>query len=452
MSNKNANPPVDQQRRRVLTGLAAASASGLIGCGTSSAPAASPAPALPSPENSGIDHIVVVMMENRSFDHVLGWVPGANGLQAGLSYPDASGIPQPTHHLTPDYQGCGLEDPPHGYDHGRICVAGGAMNGFLGESAVGDTFPIGYYTAADLSFFAGCAQEWTICDRYHSGILASTQPNRMYMHCGQTDRLTTGSGLPMTSTLPTIWDTTAEAGVSAGYYFSNLPYTAIWEAKYLSITRSVAAFFRDAAAGTLPSISYVDPFFYESGLGELANDDHPFADVRNGQRFLNRIYSALRTSPNWPRTLLVINYDEWGGFFDHVIPPFMPVSDEERDTVGNDGQLGIRVPCILIGPRARRGHIEQTLFEPNSILKFMEWRWGLRPLGVRAAVTNNLLNALDFSSASRTDQPEFRIPANDTRSAGCALGPDNRMTASMAEHAQEVSALQQKARDAGFVW
>src|SRR3546814_2023154 len=100
----------------------------------------------------------------------------------------------------------------------------------------------------------------------------------------------------------------------------------------------------------------------------------------------------------------------------------MPISDEERDETGNDGQLGIRVPCLLIGPRARRGYVARQLFEPNSILKFMEWRWGLEPLGVRAATTNNLAYALDFENTPRSDAPmAFDVPGNLGQTVACGL-------------------------------
>src|SRR3546814_20261251 len=159
----------------------------------------------------------------------------------------------------------------------------------------------------------------------------------------------------MTHSFPTLRssDRAANAGVSARYYFNNLPDTAIWGAKYLGISQPVAAFHREAAAGLLPAISYVDPFFYEAGLDALCNDDHPFADVRNGQAFVNSIYDSLRKSPSWDKTLLVINYDEWGGFFDPVVPPFMSISAAARDETGHDGKLGIRAQCLMTGPPAR---------------------------------------------------------------------------------------------------
>lgn len=470
--NRDENPamaPPLSRRDFIRAAGSAATLPLLPGCGDSLPGAIaglSPdlsAAALPDPRDSGIDHIVVVMMENRSFDHMLGWVPGADGRQDGLLYPDADGTPQATHRLNPDFQGCGLEDPPHGYASGRKHYNSGRMDGFLSESAVGDLLPIGYYTADDLAFYKGCAEHWTICDRYHTGILASTQPNRMYMHCGQTDRMNNPDGpippIPATSSLRTVWDAAAAAGVSAGYFFSNLPYTALWESKYLSISKPVQSFYALALAGQLPSISYVDPFFYQAGLDPLCNDDHPHADVRNGQAFLNGIYDALRQSPAWERTLLVINYDEWGGFFDHVPPPVLPITDYERDELKIDGRIGFRVPCVLIGPRVKRGHVEKRLLTPNSILKFMEWRWGLEALGVRSPVTNNLAIALDFNSAPRSDAPAFSVPVGPFGDPNCdtplgfGLPPpfDTRgMTASMAEHAAEVEALREKARLAGF--
>jgi len=478
------DPPYNARRRAFLNqlalGLGTASVAGLAGCDSSGpaqaltpgtpspspAPVPTPAPtpvpgaSLPAPADSGIDHIVVVMMENRSFDHMLGWVPGADGRKEGAVYADQDGVLHAPHELHPDYQGCGLEDPPHGYASGRVHFNDGKMDGFLRETPVGDRFPIGYYGPEHLPFYKGVAEHYTVCDRYHSGILASTQANRVYMHAGETDRKNNSgdevTGLPKTSTLRTIWDTAQEKGVSTGYFFGNLPLTALWEAKYLSFSKPYQTLAAVAAAGLLPAITYVDPFFYNEGLDPICNDDHPHADVRNGQAFLNQIYNALRTAPTWDRTLLVINYDEWGGFFDHAVPPVMPVSPREFEATGNDGRLGIRVPCMLLGPRVKKGHVDHTLFEPNSILKFCEWRWGLDSLGVRAAVTNNIATALDFENPPRTDAPAFEVPNGPFGDPQCnsplpfTVPVPQGLTGSMAAHINEVERLRQKARLAGF--
>ena len=179
-------------RRRFIAGVAAAagglalnsrgSAGGLQAEGAALG-------ALPDPATCGIDHIVVVMMENRSFDHFLGWVPGANGVQAGTTLKDKAGKSFQSHNLAPHYQNCLLADPDHSYAGGRTEINDGAMDGFLLTQPNGDAFPLGYYTADSLPFFKGCADNWTICDSYFSGILAPTTPNRFYMHAGQTDRV-----------------------------------------------------------------------------------------------------------------------------------------------------------------------------------------------------------------------------------------------------------------------
>lgn len=416
MDDHDQHDTLDASRRRFLAGIAAVGAgSVLAACGTSSNPgnssAAALAASLPHPEDSGIDHIVVVMMENRSFDHYLGWLPGADGRQAGLSYPDKNGRMQATYDLAPEFQGCQFEDPDHSYAGGHTQYNNGRLDGFL--QTVSDPsvlFPIGYYAQKDLSFFGGAAPAFTTCDRYFPGILSSTFPNRFYMHSGQTDRIK--NTLTQLSTLPTIWDRLAAKGKSAGYYFSDVPLTALWGASYLGITKPLLQFTLDCASGNLPSLSFVDPNFGASA-GEpygLSTDDHPFADIRNGQAFLNQIYNAVTTSPNWEKTLLVINYDEWGGFFDHVAPPVGLVSDAEKALGNLDGRLGFRVLCLLIGPRARRGHVSHFEFEPNSILDLVRWRFGLDPLSVRSGKVNNLAIALDFQNPPNLSAPVFNVP------------------------------------------
>jgi phospholipase C len=356
---------------------------------------------LPQPEQSGIEHIVIVTMENRSFDHMLGWLPKADGRQEGLVYVDESNVPHETWRLAPDFQGCAHPDPDHSYAGGRIEFDDGACDGWL-RAGKNDEYSIGFYKKNDLKFFGKAAPDWTVCDRYFCAIMAETWPNKIYTYCAQTDRLENDL---VPCTLPTILDRLAAANVSARYYFSDVPFLAIWGFQYLPIARPFPAFLADAAAGTLPSVSYVDPKFLDSTLGTSA-DDHPHADIRNGQAFLDRVYRAVTTSPNWSSTVLVITYDEWGGFFDHVPPPLSSVPPADQ-LVGNDGRLGFRVPCLIVSPfaKARVSHVE---FEHCSILRMIEWRWNLQPLTVRDANANNLAQALDFS-ASR-NPPQYSVP------------------------------------------
>jgi phospholipase C len=370
---------------------------------------------LPAPEASGFEHVVVVMMENRSFDHFLGWMPGVNGQQAGLTYHDSAGVSHSTHALAPDYQGCGFLDPGHSYSDGRVQYHNGACDGFLFDgsdesdanaSQANDVYAIGYYGQSDLAFLGAAGPAFTVCDNYFCGIMAETYPNRFYMHAAQTDRLMNNT---TTSTLPTIWDRLQEKGLSARYYFNDLPFLALWGTKYVNISKPFSQFLADAAAGTLPNVAYVDPGFAGETTDD-SNDDHPHADIRDGEAFLNQIYDALRNSPNWSKTVLVINYDEWGGFYDHVPPPTAPIPPATAAAGDTDGRLGFRVPCVVISPYARRNFIAHAQYDHTSILKMIEWRFGLPPLTVRDATANNLAEVLNFETPDVT-APAFSVPS-----------------------------------------
>jgi phospholipase C len=360
---------------------------------------------LPHPFLSGIEQIVVVMMENRSFDHLLGWLPNSDGVQRGLRYADQTGAIHPTHRLAPDYTACGHIDPDHSYEGGRLQFNGGAMNGFLRAGT--DDYPIGYYVESDRPFFSALARHYTTLDRSFCSILGPTFPNRLFLHTGQTDRL---SNTLEFSSLPTIWDRLAAHGVSHGYYYSNVPVVLFWALKYLLIARSYAQFLADAAAGALPAVSFVDPQFtlFDDGTG---NDDHPHADIRNGDAFLARTFHALAKSPTWSSTALIITYDEWGGFFDHVPPPRAQAPNGvDPDLVAGKSLLGFRVPTIVASPWTRghehRPRVDSHVSDHTSILKLIEWRWHLPPLTDRDASNDvqNLAHVFDF------DRPDTSVP------------------------------------------
>lgn len=364
-------------------------------------------PALPDPAASGIEHIVAVTMENRSFDHFFGWMSYADGQQAGLTYLDPSGVAHATHSLHGDYTGCPAADPDHSYDGARIEYNGGAMNGFLLDTS-NDTYCIGYYGANDIPFYAALAQNYTTCNRYFASILGPTFSNRMFIHAAQTDRLTDS---PALTSLPTIWDSLAAASVSSAYYFNNVPYLALWGLKYLGITKTFDDFKSDAANGTLPAVSFVDPRYtvLDDGTG---NDDHPHADIREGDRFLYDIFEAVANGPNWSSTVLIINFDEWGGFFEHVPPPRAQAANGvDTDIVNGKTLLGMRVPVVVASPWSTGNPSSPTVnslvFDHTSVLKLIEWRWGLSPLTPRDASTdvNNLAYALDFSN------PQTAVPS-----------------------------------------
>jgi phospholipase C len=374
---------------------------------------------LPEPDKSGIEHIVLVMMENRSFDHFLGWLPGANGHQAGLTYIDSSGEAHPTNHLT-TFVGCSHPDPDHSYAGGRSEYDNGLMDGWL-RTTTNDTFSIGYYVEDDLPFFSALARNFTTLDNYFASIMAPTFPNRVFQHAAQTDRISNTLDI---STLPTIWDRLESAGVTHKYYYSNVPFLALWGVKYLGISAMFSDFESDAANGTLPAVSFLDPKFtiLDDGTG---NDDHPHADIRNGEAFLAKVYKALTEGPGWRNTVLIINRDEWGGFYDTVVPPrVIAPNDVDTDLVDGNALLGCRVPVLVVSPFSRGANpttprVNAGLYDHTSVLKLIEWRYGLASLTSRDASEDvgNLARALDFASPNYTlpslpsvNPPLFTIP------------------------------------------
>ncbi len=207
--------------------------------------------------------------------------------------------------------------------------------------------------------------------------------------------------------LPTIFDRFAAKGIPAAYYYGSFAFLLLYQ-RYQAISHPYSRFFAQCKTGKLPAFSYIDPnwTFQDSGpsSGSEGNDDHPHADIRAGEYFLSTIYNAVTRSPAWSRTLLVITFDEWGGFFDHVPPP-AAAADANPAYV----QRGFRVPCLLISPFARRGHVAHGVYDHTSILKLAEWRWGLAPLTPRDASATNLASALDFSRRNLA-APRIAVP------------------------------------------
>jgi phospholipase C len=369
---------------------------------------------IPSPRNMPIDTFVVLMMENRSFDHYLGWLPGADGRQAGLSYTDKQGKVHQTGRLTGDYQGCAHPDPDHSWEGGRTQLNGGRMDGFL-RSGDNDEFSIGYYVEDELPFIPHAARATTTYDRFFCSLLASTYPNREYMHAAQSYGKVDNSlpevgfqnqGFPDT----TIFASLAAKGVSSRYFYSDLPVAALWGAPGLARSGRVQEYYERCSSGTLPALSFVDPSFANEG-GGTSGDEHPHGDVRVGQAFMSDVVHAFMESPQWKRGVIFVVYDEWGGFFDHVRPPRVPDVRNSSDPAKDYGQMGIRIPALAISPYARRGYVSHQIFGFESILKMIEYRFGLSPLTVRDAYAQNIARSFDWESKPRLDPLELPDPA-----------------------------------------
>jgi phospholipase C len=382
--------------------------------------AASTVPALHPRGSNGVEHVVVLMMENRSFDHFLGWLPGADG-------------------VTP---------------------------------AEANTFPIGYYTnldghrehkaVPDLPVIGALAENYTVLDRYFCSFAGETFPNRFYQHAARTDRDHNSNTI---STLPAIWDhlspiPNTQGVPTGGYFFRDLPFLALWGTKYfpfwhpfapgdvdaLGIPVTTPPFLDMVAQGQLPNVSFVDPAFDTESNGTSA-DDHPLADIRLGERFIADTYHALADAGYLDNTVLVVTFDEWGGFYDHVPPPRV-VDDTDPGSVDHTGddstptegrlvpdyrQLGFRVPTIVVSNLAPASVLHHAPFEHTSTLKLIESTFGLPSLTARDAHAENLGQVL-----RRTPRPP--VPSGAIPRSSQVLGPmDDAAAVCSADSVQSVS-------------
>jgi phospholipase C len=453
--------------RRTLLKLMGASGVALTGSEFLAQTVAHAAPAHHPKGSNGIQHVVILMMENRSFDHFLGWLPGADG-RHDLTFLAPDGNFYPNYELAPDFQGCGYSDPDHSWEGFLVQHNFGKMDGFLQRPtapadnpgvtlAKANTFPIGYYTnlhksgkhkvAPDLPVIGALAENYTVLDRYFASFAGETFPNRFYQHAAQTDR---DHNTATTSVLPTIWDMLSpipnSQGVPTGaYFFRDLPFLGLWGAKYLpfwhafydgepnavGIPLQTKSFIDTVAAGELPNVSFIDPAFDTEGNGTSA-DDHPLAHIALGERFIADAYHALSNAGYLDNTVFMITFDEWGGFYDHVAPPQViddtnpaNVDHTGDSTTPTDGQLipdytqlGFRVPAIVVSNLAHRRVFHDGPFEHTSTLALIESTFGLPALTARDANTNNLSMALEH-------RPRTRVPHGTIPTSAQVPGPAN---------------------------
>lgn len=362
---------------------------------------------LPPAHEAPFDTVVVLMMENRSFDHVLGWLPGANGRQKGLGFHDAGGNRHETWPLAPEWQGCSFSDPDHSWQGAATQYADGRCDGFLRTAPMGDRFPIGYYTAQDLPILSALASGYTTFDNYFCSMLGPTWENRLYQLSGTT-QVDMPDGFPKSDAerpcliSTTIFDRVEAAGLRAAYYHHGEPMTGLFRSKkYDHLTHPIERFWEDSEQGRLANVVFVDPDYTDAAEDNgTSNDYHPKGSVLVAEQFVARVHDALAGGPQWGRMVFVLNFDEHGGFFDHVPPPTClddtvhaghgPFPDLKR--------LGFRVPAIAMGPFAPRKIESAGPYEHCSILRMIEWRWGLPPMRARDRHAKNLADALDFTT------------------------------------------------------
>ncbi len=377
-----------------------------------------------------IGHVVVVMMENHSFDNLLGTLGRGDGFALDTSgrptatNPDGHGRRVRAFHMPTTCQEDG--HPSNSWNASHAAYDGGTNQGFV-TSASGPV-AMGYWTAADLPFTAGLARTFPLADRWFSSTLCQTYPNRRFLMAGTSLGLvddTFPSQLPPNGT---IFDQFNRYDVSWRNYYSSLPTLGIF-LPLLSRTSMSAnlahidTFYPDCAAGTLPEFSLVDPDF-----GTQSQEDPQ--DIRPGDAFLSRVVHAVMSGPAWSSTLLVWTYDEGGGYYDHVPPPVAPVPDgvapilKPGDLPGSFGRYGFRVPAGLVSPYARPGHVSHTVYDHTSVLKLVETKWNLPALTRRDAAANDLLDMVDLhGSPAFARPPVLPAPASGGTGVTCHVDP-----------------------------
>ncbi|MCB9682381.1 MAG: hypothetical protein H6733_13015 [Alphaproteobacteria bacterium] len=349
------------------------------------------------PASIPIDHLVIVMNENRSFDHYLGRYgqDGAHdldGLPSGWTVPGVDGGAVAPHHLDSP---CLPVDPPHTWEAMHTSWNRGALDGFVTRGAIGGTdgtYAMGYYDEDDLPFYHWLVQTFATSDRYFSSVIGPTWPNRQYLYAGHSNGgKETGENLM--GDQPTIFDALTERGVTWGVYTDGTPRQDSLGWGFGHEGHALfATFLTQLADGTLPQVAFVDP----SGK----QDEHPANDIHGGEAWAATLIAAAVASPLWPRLAVLYTYDEAGGLADHVPPPAACVPFPDQPAFDH---LGFRVPFFVVSPWARPGFVSHAVHEHASMLRLVELLHGIPAFTARDANSDALLDLFDFESPPRLD-------------------------------------------------
>ncbi|KAF9592217.1 hypothetical protein IFM89_012793 [Coptis chinensis] len=391
----------------------------------------------PSHAASPIKTVVVLVMENRSFDHMLGWMkklnPNINGVDGTEFNPLSTTDHTSPHIFFKDQSHYVDPDPGHSFQAIREQIFGSnttsasppPMNGFaqqaysMGNSTNMSQSVMNGFDPDMVAVYKTLVQEFAVFDRWFASVPSSTQPNRLYVHSGTSHGATSNIPSLLIKGYPqkTIFDQIDEAGLSFGIYYQNIPATLFYQSlrkiKYLTKFHPYGlAFKSDAKAAKLPNYVVVEQRYMDSKLTP-ANDDHPSHDVYQGQMFVKEVYETLRASPQWNETLLIITYDEHGGFYDHVATPVSGVPSPDG-IVGPEpflfrfDRLGVRVPTIMVSPWIDKGTV---VHGPNgSPFSTSEFEHSSIPATVR--------KVFNLSSPSLTKRDQWAEPLRALSSQG----------------------------------
>ncbi len=399
------------------------------------------------------DHLVVIMMENHSFDNALGALalhgqPKAHGLRfnaQGVALNSNRAIdgsrvrsfPLPT-----TAQGTGVSQS---WNATHTQIDGGRMDGFV--RSVGNDQPMGYWTPEVLPFIYSLAGTFCSANRWFCSAPCQTYPNRRFLSAGtaygniSTDNESLEDPPPPNGT---IWDRLSTYGISWMNYFTDLPSTGIIPStieNHPTNIAPIAQFYAACKAGTLPSVSLVDPEFGVLGdvgaplaslpllapiadkLETTGGDEEDPQDMSYGEYWAYQTVRAILESPAWPRTLLIYTYDEHGGYYDHVkVPPAIEPDSiqpelQEGDVPGKYNIYGPRVPGIVASPYSKPNAVTNITHDHTSFLATVEAKWNLPRLTYRDANAKTVMDFLDTSNAAFMEPPTLAEPPAPTEAA-----------------------------------
>ena len=395
-----------------------------------------PFPHLPvgHPSMPKIEHIVVLMMENHSFDNLLGMVPyqvPGRGHVDGLarrkgaitnSNPGPAGQRIFATHLPSPCQLTGA--PGQNWNASHISYANGRNSGFVNASG---PIAMAFWDETDLPFTYSLAKHFPIGERYFCSLLGQTDPNRRYMFAG------TSSGLVATNTVQsvttpvangTIFERLTAQGIDWGVYSEDIPsYLLIPAQANAARQHPISQFYTDTAAGKLPPFTMLDPNY------TTTSEEDP-QDIQVGEEFVATIVRALMKAPTWKSTALFINYDEHGGYYDHVPPPraiapdsigpIPPPGDTTPLLPGTFDRYGFRVPLFVVSPWAKANYTSRIVQDHTSVTAFIERKWNLPAMTFRDANAHSMTDYFDFRRPAFMKPPKLHpAPGLDPGLARC---------------------------------
>jgi phospholipase C len=422
-----------------------------------------------------IQHVVVLMLENRSFDCMLGKLypksaefDGLGGTESNILHKaDGSqeSIPvwaaQPLTAQTlciPDPDPGELFTDIHIQIHGRVPAPGGqGMNGFVdsyvSQSLAAAAHPkavMHYFTPEQVPVISELARAFGVSDRWHASAPCQTWPNRFFAHTGTANGYVNNAPAHFPYRMETVFHRLVSVKQSWRIYYHDIPQAAVLAELWFDLLhfRDFESFAQDAAAGSLPAYSFIEPRYFADPLGgTMPNDQHPPQSVALGEALIAAVYNAVRSGPGWKQTLLVITYDEHGGCYDHVLPPRATPPDGKAPDGFAFDSFGVRVPAVIVSPYVKPGCVIRpkgpTPFDHTSIIATLARRFGFQHLTERDKAAPSLLDCPDaFQATPSNDGPaSITAPATPSTAADVARAsaqPTNSLQKSLSTAAVQL--------------